>query len=277
MKIKEKFKIAVDTWKATLGLFKRNPAILIPFALVGLLDAVILLLIYLAPRPPLSALLAPPIRAFWGERFLHYPSNLLLIPRLFDYGRIISTALMGVLMTGAAIGMLKQAGEGLKPKILFNLVKSLRMYLRLLVIWLAVFGLITAVLKGFPFVLRLKPGAASQLLRYGGFLISILIQVIFIYAMPAVMIEEKKAWAAIKRSLSFSKSAFLASLILVMAPMLVYIPLIILRGKLALLMSKLFPEAVLIFLGLNILASVIIDCLVTCSTAILFLNKKKDE
>ena len=93
--------------------------------------------------------------------------------------------------------------------------------------------------------------------------------------MPAVMIEEKKAWAAIKRSLSFSKSAFLASLILVMAPMLVYIPLIILRGKLALLMSKLFPEAVLIFLGLNILASVIIDCLVTCSTAILFLNKEK--
>jgi len=42
-------------------------------------------------------------------------------------------------------------------------------------------------------------------------------------------------------------------------------------------MNKLFPEAVLIFLGIGIIISVIVDCLITSSTAILFLNKKKDE
>ena len=275
--VKKRFKIVLDTWRMTFGLFKQNPAVLIPFLLVGLLDASILLLIYLAPRPPLSALLAPPIRAFWGERFLHYPFNLLLIPRLFDYGHIFSTAFMGVLMTGAAIGMLKQAGEGLKPKIFFNLVKSLRMYLRLLVIWLIMFGLVTAAFRGLPAVFHFKQGAASQMVLSAAFLMSILIEAFFIYAIPAVIIEEKKTWTAIKRGISFSKSALLPTLILVASPTLIYIPMIILRGKLPLLMNKLFPEAVLIFLGIGIIISVIVDCLITSSTAILFLNKKKDE
>lgn len=275
--MKERFKIVLDTWRMTIGLFKQNPIILLPFFIVGLFDVLLLILIYLAPRPPLSALLAPPIRVFWGERFLHYPFNLLLIPRLFDYGHIVSTAFIGVLMTGAAIGMLKQAREGLKPNIFFNLVKSLRMYLRLLVIWLVMFGLVSAAFKGLPAVFHFKQGAASQIVLSAAFFVSILIQALFIYAIPAVIIEEKKAGAAIKRSMSFSKSVFIPTLLLVALPTLIYIPMIILRGKLPVLMSKVFPETVLIFLGIGIVISVVIDCLITSSTAILFLNKKKDE
>lgn len=270
-------KIAIKTWGETFKILRAHPVIWLPFVIVGLFDTLVLVLLYLAPRPPLSALLAPPIRAFWGERFLHYPFNLFLIPRLFDYCHIISTAFMGVLMTGAAIGMLKQAKEGTKPNILFNLIKSLRMYLRLLVIWLVMFGLVSAVFKGLPAIFHFKQGVAFQMVIYAAFFISILIEAIFIYAMPAVIIEEKKAGAAIKRSISFSKSAFLPTLILVGLPTLIYIPMIILRGKLPVLMSKVFPEAVLIFLGIGIVISVIIDCLVTSSAAILFLNKKEGK
>lgn len=270
-------KTAIKTWKDTLKILRQNRNIFLPFIIVGLSDVFLLFIIYLAPRPPLSALLAPPIRAFWGERFLHYPFNLLLIPRLFDYGHTISTAFIGVLMTGAAIGMLKQAKEGRNPKILFNLVKSLRLYLRLLIIWLVMFGLVSAAFKGLPAIFHFKQGAASQMALSAAFFMSILIEAFFIYAMPAVIIEEKRVGAAIKRSIFFSKSAFLPTLILVASPTLIYIPLIILRGKLPMLMSKVFPEAALIFLCIGIVISVVIDCLITSSTAVLFLNKKEGE
>lgn len=276
--MKERFKIVIDTWGMTFRLFKQNPKVLIPFLIVGLFDVFILILIYLAPRPPLSALLAPPIKVFWGERFLHYPSNLLLIPRLFNYGHIISTAFIGVLMTGTAIGMLKQAsGGGIKPNILLNLIKSLRLYLRLLIIWLVMFGLATLAFRGLPAIFQLKQPAALQLAFYASFLISILMQSIFIYAMPAVIIEERKIWPAIKRSMSISRGTFLPTFFLLALPMLFYIPLLMLQGKLPNLMNRLFPEIVLVILGLSIIVSVITDCLVTCSTAILFLNKRKDE
>lgn len=274
-KFKERFKLAVDTWKATFSTLKKNPSVFIPFLIVGLFDVFILALIYLAPRPPLSALLAPPIRAFWGERFLHYPFNFFLIPRLFNYGNTISTAFIGVLMTGLAIGMLNETKGGSSPGILFNLIKSIKMYLKLFLIWVVMFGLVTVVFKGLPFALHLKGRQALLIALYVSFLISILIQVIFIYAMPAVMIEKKRIWPAIKRSVSFSRGAFLPTLFLVMFPTLIFIPMIILRGKLPVLMSKFFPEMVLIVLGLGIVVSVVIDCLVTCSATLLFLNQRR--
>ncbi|MBU3933224.1 MAG: hypothetical protein KKH11_00960 [Candidatus Omnitrophica bacterium] len=268
-------KLAIRIWKETFETLLKNPIILLPFLIVGLFDIVLLILIYLAPQPPFSALLAPPIRAFWGEQFLHYPVNLFLIPRLFNYGHIISTAVIGVLMTGLAIGMLKDAREGVRPGILFNLIKSIKAYLSLVVIWAVLFGLVTLIFKGLPFALQLKQRTALQVALYASFLISIFIEVIFIYAMPAVMIEKKRAWAAIKRSITFAKGIFLPTLFLVAIPMLIYIPMIALRGKLPVLMNKLFPEVVLISLGLGIIVSVITDCLITCSTAILFLNRRR--
>lgn len=272
--LKEKFKIALDTWKETFITIRNNPALLIPFLVVGVFDGLLLLLIYMAPRPPLSALLAPPIRAFWGEKFLHYPLNLFLIPRLFNSVRIISTAFIGVLMTGVGIGMLKEVKQGLRPSFLFNLIKSLRMYLRLLAVWLVMFGLATLFFKLAPLAIKAKQGAALQAAFYLSFFITILIQVIFMYAMPAVMIEEKRFWPAIKRSVSFSRNAFLSTLILVAIPMLVFIPTIIFNEKLPMLMTKTFPEVLLIFMGLGIVLSMAVDCWITYSTTAFFLDRR---
>lgn len=268
---------AIKTWKETIKIFGQNKGIFLPFFIVGLVDAFLLIIIYLAPQPPLSALLGPPIKVFWGERFLHYPFNLLLVPRLFDLAHIVSTALIGVLMTGAVVRMLKESYAGIKPNLGLSLSKSLRVYLKLLVIWLVMFGLVSVVFKALPAIFHFKQRAASLIVFGAGFLISILIQAIFIYAIPAVIIEEKKIWPAIKRSLSFCQSAFLPTLILVGLPTLMYIPMLILKGKLPFLMSRVFPEMVLIFIGLGIVISVIMDCLITSSTTMLFLSKKEDE
>ena len=268
---------AIKTWKETIMIFGRNKNIFLPFFLVGVVDVLLLIMIYLAPQPPLSALLGPPIKVFWGERFLHYPFNLLLIPRLFDIAHIISTALSGVLMTGVAVRMLKEAHSGIKPDIVLSLNKSWRVYLKLLVIWLVMFGLVSAVFKVLPAIFHFKQRAASLVVFGAGFLISSIIQAIFIYAIPAVIIEEKKIWPAIKRSVSFCRSNFLPTLILVGLPTLIYIPMVILKGKLPFLMSKTFPELVVVFMSLGIVISVIIDCLITSSTTVLFLNQRKDE
>ena len=42
-------------------------------------------------------------------------------------------------------------------------------------------------------------------------------------------------------------------------------------------MSKVFPEVVLIFVGMGIVISVVMDCLITSSTTMLFLSKKEGE
>lgn len=104
--------------------------------------------------------------------------------------------------------MLKEADGGIKPDFGLGLSKSLRVYLKLLVIWLVMFGLASVVFKALPAIFHFKQRAVSLIVSGAGFLINILIQAIFIYAIPAVIIEERKIWPAIKRSVSFAKAPF---------------------------------------------------------------------
>ena len=66
-------------------IFKKYPRTALPLLIMGILDFVALYLLYLAPQRPVSVLLAPPVRAFWGEQFLHYPMNLFLLPKLYHW------------------------------------------------------------------------------------------------------------------------------------------------------------------------------------------------
>ena len=133
-------KSVIRTWKETLELFKKQPKLLAPFLIMAALSGALLYVLYLAPQRPVALLLAPPIARFRGARFLHYPYNLSLLPELFYYAHLLLSASAGVLMTGLAIGMIKEAHAGKSPKILVNLINALRRALPLLGIWLIMFG-----------------------------------------------------------------------------------------------------------------------------------------
>ncbi len=274
---KNRFKTSLDIWKKTVKTFKENPIIFVPFIIVGVFEGIALSLIYLVPRWPLSVVLAPPIRTFFGERFLHYPLNLILIPKLFNYAHIACSLIIGVLMTGMVISMLNDARQGLKPAILPNLVRAIKRYLGLAAIWLVAFVIMMFLFKGPSRLLHLKQPLQMQILFYVTFLIGIFIQIAFIYAMPAVVIENKKFFAAIKRGMSIFKQNFLPSLVLVGLPSLLFIPLMILKSRAPLFMGKFFPEIVLFILGLGVVVTVLIDCLITCSTTVLFLGQKESQ
>lgn len=275
MRIKISFKIATESWNAALRYFRKNPSILIPFVIAGLFDCLLLALIYLAPRPPLSVVLAPPIRAFWGEKFLHYPYNFLIIPRLYSYGHIFSSATISVLMTATAIGMLKEASSGIKPGISVNLRRSIKRYAGLFGIWLAAFILMGAAskitrligLKGWP--------VAAAIASAVSFILAVFVEVLFVYAIPAMIIKKEKIFRAVKTGLRFSGANFLPTLILVIVPALIYLPMMALKTKMPFLISKTFPETILIFLGAGIFTSTVINVLIVCSTAALFLKEGK--
>lgn len=245
-----------------------------PFFVVGLFYVISFVLIYLAPQRPFSIVLGPPIRAFWGERYLHYPYNLLLIPVLFSYAQIIVSAIIGVLMTGLVLGMLKEVKAGNRPQLLLNFVLALKKYFILFAIWLIVFIPATLVYR-IPGFIPFNNETVLKVLPYLNFLIVILIELVFIYAPPAAIIEKKGLISSIKQGLLLSKNNFLTTLMLVLIPAVFYIPVIALRINSLVLMNRFFPEVVLIIIGLGIVLTVLMDCIITCSTAVLFLNRKE--
>jgi len=283
-RIKDEFSVVGSIWAMTFRTLRRYPVIIVPFLIVALLEAIVLALAYLAPRPPLSAILAPPIRALFhypfgstgsGEAFLHYPVNFLLLSKLLYIGQIIIGATVGVVMTALAVRMISQANEGLRPTWGINLRDGILRYFTLFMFWAVVFFLETTASRGLPRVF--SDPSFRQVLFYLSLGLVVLVETFFAYGVAAIMLENQRTWRAIIRTLSVAGRTFLPTLILVIVPLLFQILFVFIRGRIPQLMIKFFPEITLFILGLSILVGFITDCILRTSTVILFLVKRDTE
>ncbi len=263
----------------TIGTIQNKPGVYAPFIAFALLEFIALILIYLAPRMPFLPVLGPPIRAFWGEKFLHYPANFLLIPKLASMSRTTLAVLAGSLLSGIAVAKI----YGRPVKIAFK--KYLTLFLIVFLIAVMFYGAFTIVNKllikyfmsGHKKLLFLGPGLwMGTGLYLLNFFIALLLQSVFAYAIPGVIHRDENLFKALIKSLVFFRKNIAITLILVGLPMLIYIPIIILNANTVFLISRFIPESVLYVSILSLIfSSLIIDPLITVSTALLYIRKNE--
>ncbi|KPK41321.1 MAG: hypothetical protein AMJ78_05770 [Omnitrophica WOR_2 bacterium SM23_29] len=276
--------LSKSIWSVTFKMLARYPRILLPFFITAFAEGLVLTVFFYFPRPPLSFIFAQPIRAFFGERFLHYPDNFLLLPQLFYYGQVLVTMTVGVVMLGMAMGMVYEANtEGEKVKIFGNFNRALRRYVTLAGLWLVTFIISLIILRAprFLVIKFLQPTAPVrillQVLFYGGVVLTFIIEVLFIYAYPAIIIERRKFLGAIKKSFSISKRVFLTTIVLVITPRILDVMAMALKQKFVGLMNLTLPEITLVILAGGIAVTFVTDSLVFLTTANLFVLSKETE
>jgi hypothetical protein len=266
-------------YTAAFKAFDKSLGVYLPFLVFALIEFTALILLYLAPRPPIRALLGSPIAVIWGERFLHYPANFLLLPKLAYYSRMCLSVLFGSLMTGLAVAIVYT-----KP------LKSVyKKYVSLCLV-----ALIITVIFNYAFrimgslLLHYFSSGHDKLLSFGpevwfgtiyttlNFLLLIVIQAAFTYTIPILIAGDQKLLKAIWTSFKIFKRYWVVSLVLVGLPMLIDIPVIVLYSNTMVLMDKFFPEIILYVAILSVVVnSLIIDPLVTISTAQFYAQVKK--
>lgn len=275
-------------------MIARYPRVLLPFFIKAAFEALILAVFFYSPRPPLLAIFGPPIRSFFttmtpsgvisGARFLHYPLNFELLPTLFYYGQIFVMFTVGAIMYGMAMGMVSQAhSENEEVKIFGNFNRAARRYFALLGIWLITFILSLAILK-LPAVIvkKLMPPTPSamlllQILSYMGVVLIFVVEALFIYAYPAIIIERKGIFRAIGRSFNVIKHVFLTTILLIFIPRFLEFLYVLVRQKQQGLMNLYGPEITLVILGAGIVLTLFTDALVFLSAANLFILKQETE
>ncbi len=282
--IKEGFSVSKSVWSMTFKMRRKYHSILLPFFIIAFFQGIGLVTLFHFPIPPVSVIFAKPIRAFFGEQFMHYPFNFLLLPRLFSYGQILVSGTIGVIMFGMAIGLIYQANiEDEKLRLMGNLNRSIRKYFAFVGIWLIIFVLSFIALRipQFLIVKFLPKTALTNLIYKGifyiGFIVILLIETFFIYAYSAVIIEGRKFISAVGRGVSVVKKVFLPTFILVTVPRLLDFLSIILKRYLDLFIKWTVPEVTLVLLGLSIIIAFITDFLVISTTANLFVLAKEAE
>lgn len=285
-----KSSIIRKVYKTTFQSLKYNPTLFIPFIIFAIIEFIALMFLYLSPRMPLRLIFGPIVRTFWGEIFLHYPSNFLLLPKLASLSRMFLSVVFSSLLTGVAVNLILDIHNKKKFKIEESFKTAFKKYTYLftvVLIFTASFYFLAKIitlilikyfLAGHTRLLFLGPKIwMGPILPCINFIVAIFIQSAFTYAIPALIIDKEKLNKSLIKSFGLFIKFFIPTLILVGVPLVIYIPIIILDYKTAFLINKLFPEIILLVLFLStIVSSLVIDPLVTLSTAHLYLmNKEK--
>lgn len=277
-------------YSKSFSFLKACPNFFSPFILLVSFEFLALIILFLAPRSPLSIVLGPPIRTFWHEKFLHYPLNFFLLPKLVSHARMVLAILLGSLTSGMAVAIAAAIYNNKITKTTSALKVSIKKYLSLFTVLLIVnigyfiltklltIGLIKYFSAGHAKLLFIGPKLWLGLIFTALlFILAGIIQALFIYSIPAIIIDNKRVFKAIGMSLGLFFKFFIPTLILVFIPLLLYIPVIVLSSKGIFLMDKFFPEIILLIEALGIIVTtLIIDPIVTMSTTVLYLIKKEE-
>ncbi|MDD5492049.1 MAG: hypothetical protein PHV60_05140 [bacterium] len=287
MSIIKSMKIYGSVVKATFQNLRKYPSLFKPFLYLGLIELLGLIVLYLAPQPPVSLVLAQPIRAFYREAALHYPSHLLVLPQIFRIWQIIAGVLFGSLLTGIAISMYNQEAKGMSMRFGKNFKIAFNRYLPLLAYTLVTFIIIYLVehFSGNFIKSRLEAGNGYFLkmgqlrwsvgLAFFNLVFSIAIETLFMYAPVVIIIENMGFWRATGVSIKTVFHYFITSVLLVLVPVLFYMVAVISRVFIPRLMDKVFPEMSLVILGAGILIAFLVNTVIAVSATILYLSVKE--
>ena len=271
-------------WSITFRMIAKYPAILIPFLLKAVFEGIVLTVLFYSPRPPFTAVFAQPIKNIFGPAFLHYPYNFNILPTLFNYGQIFVMVVFGVIMYGMAMAMVSQAHSGNEDVRAFGgFNRSARRYLGLLGIWAIIYILSFIILKAPSWIItstmqRTQSSVMMlRILSYSAIAVAFFVEALFIYAYPALIIERKSVFGAVKRSFGVVKHVLFTTLLLVFIPRSLEVLFMLAKQKQQGLMNVTFPEITLFILAAGIIISFISDSLVFLSIANLFILKQETE
>jgi len=254
--------------KETFHVIAHNPMILFSFLILGVIDALALTALFLAHSAPFSKILAPVIRRFWGDRFLHYPDNFILLPKLFGYLHVVVLTVAGLIISGIVIKLIEARVNGYSNiSILSAAGTAFRRYFSLLAVWVPAFLLMR---YGSRWLLPVLPASLPVQFTVLTALF-LVIQTLTAFLFPAVMISDQGFFRAVKEGavLTVKNAGLILGIIFI--PALAGVAVSLLK-HFSPAFIPVFPESVLLILYLGVVVSVAVDLFITSSMTILYLK-----
>lgn len=273
-------------WLSAFDLIKEKPVTLLPFVIVAFLEGLAVEIIYFLPRKPISIILGPIIRKFFGEPCLHYPNDLILLPRIFYYAQMVIYVFMGVFLTAVCVNIVKNIKTQLPLKTKAIVKNAMARYFSFLIYGILMITLTYLVWRTDKFIfykymgliqnhvpqimIKLAPLKLALFL----FISNVLMQVFTLFVVPIIVIEKKSFPKALAGSVYMGARYFPRIFKLIFLPFLLYLPLSLLKSVLPKLVDKTVPEITVFITAAGIIIAIFIDCFITVCAAQFLLEKK---
>ncbi len=250
-------------WSSLRGLSQlagSHRRLWLPFLVTVLFEVILLVLVWMAPHPPFSTVLAPPIRFFFSDRVLHYPLHLWFLYFVMKHTNAAAAILVGAFMSGLACQMVIQARQGQPISLRSALVSGRIRYGRITLIWLATWAIAKGAIQLFTIFAPKVPAAFWVAVS-----LSIVLQALLVYAIPAAVFEQLSWWRALLRSVRETLRHPVSTLFIVAVPsaMVMAFAFAIPPGRLMPWMQRIGPEIALACVVGRLVLWTVADALMT--------------
>lgn len=271
-------KKAINAIAQSFGLLKNRPSIAVPFGLFAICEGIALYLLFLAPQDPFAKVLAPPIARMYGEQYVHYPWHLLKLPELFYYARLALSFLPGMFLSAIVVGLVGDIKTEQVPKFRRHIRTSVRRFFSLLIIWLLGFGVLKLVEISYIKTAGLVESKAYfTTLQFLVYFLSFWAQILFLYAVPLVILTKQSLFKALINNFRYLKRLFLPTSLCIFLASLIYIGLYFFEKDIVGLAARTSPEMIVVILAASIPLTFIINILVTMISAVLFIDEQSND
>ena len=253
-----------STVRETAKLFSSQRKLWLPFFAVVIVEAGLLLLVWLAPHPPFSKVLAPPIRYFYNDHFLHYPTHLWFLYFIIKHTHVAASILVGAFFTGIACVMVGQQYAGEPVSFRDALVSRRARYGRLLLVW----AITVALAQGLATIAE-QFGSKNAWFGWSLLGATALLQGLLIYAIPAAVFNDAPWWKALGQSVREVVRFPVSTLFLVVIATLILLTfgLLINPTRVNQWMINSEPEIALLWVVVRLAVLTVVDAVLTVAIA----------
>lgn len=262
------------TIRLTVKIFGSHKLLWIPFIVIVLLELLFIAMIWLAPHPPYSKIFAPPIRFFFSDRFLHYPWHLWFLFYAMKHTHLVASVVLGAFMSGIACVMVRQTHQSKPPSMRDALISKDVHYGRVLLLWVITWGVARIFMESLS---RFAP--PSSWVMPVALTATIIIQALFVYAIPIAVFQNLIWRKAILASILETLRRPLSTLLVVTLPSIIVIvfAFTVSPGRLPNWMMSATPEIVFVFILARLVVWTVADALLTVAVCHLWLIHNSPE
>jgi len=269
-------------WIESLQLMITRPIVMLPFIIIAFLEGLSLELIYFSSRRPLSYLVSPIIRKFFGEAFLRYPGNLIILPKAFYFAQTLIYIFIGVALVSISVNIVKNIRLELPLKRNSMIRNALGHYVSFFGFGILVIAVMVLLNRTNMFVFfkiinlvgkHIPPGVikvAPFVLSFCAFLANIIMQTFLVLVVPIIVLKKKSMFKALWESITLAFRNFFTIFPLIFLPFLIYLPITLLNTNMLKLIEKTSPEINLYLTVTGIILTVFLECfIIVCATGFL--------
>jgi hypothetical protein len=277
--------------RLTFNIFKlEHRQIFYPFIIIVFINLLVLEILYFLPRYPLSVFFTPIISRIWGEQFMHYPMNLMLLPKLFYYAQMVIFLFFSSILIAMVADMVAAVNNEKPVNFKASLQKSLPGYVYIVIYAFLFLLLSQAFYNAYGLLIRraLKIHSTAGIYfwikecifyaaPYSQFLYSIFVTTFLIYIPILIILEKKKFLAALIINFKTLFGSLWLTFILVLVPALFYIPYLLMQNNMGRLVDMTVPEVQVLVIAVCIFLTTAINIFIVASATTYYLYKKENS